>query len=568
MINIPPKAPIQVFDSSLNFIGEVDTYESLTHQRGWNKPGDWSVAINYNIFDDSKTLRYSDLFQIGGYITIANDGYRCGIINTIEKPIDQDGKQSQIIKISGQEPTCIFNRRMLDVPAGQDTYSLNAPAETIIKTVISDQCGPTALNVKRKFPLLSIATTQGRGLSYLISNAYTNVSDELNACSIATTLGYFIYLDRANKQLVLDCALGNNLVAGQPGNAIFSTDYDTLLSADLTTTIEQYKNLATVTGKGVGSARTVIDVYNGTEPSGFDRYETYVNANDKTTTPDLTLKGQAQLGTYKYTSTLEGAVLAKSPLIYKINYNLGDYVTIKAYDYSLNKQITMVEESWANLDYSIKPTFDKAPITLTSQVAVFSANMGSQVSKLGVSPTYTEPVWQSYPSGTYVFPSGNQNVAAGVLPIGATTTAPTFGNGTVKIAYWRDHGKTIDIRFDIFQTTSAGTAAGNGDYFLPLPLGKLFDTTMLTLSSGNFSGSMLGGVPFCSDTGALVDSGTINFRAKNNGATTAYMSGIFHLVEQTSGFAAYLWNSTSSAASPAGAGNLTISGIITGIPVQ
>ena len=384
MATIPPKAPIQVFDSSLNFLGEVDTYESLDHTRGWNKPGPWSCAINWNIFDDSGMLRYASLFTIGGYITIGCDGYKNGIINAIDQPIGSDGKQSQIITVSGTEITGIFNRRLLNAPAGQDVYSLTAPAETVIKSIISGQCGPTALNANRKFPNLVIAANQARGDNYLVSNAYTNLLDEIANCSIATLLGWSIYFDRANRQLVLDCALGDNLVTGQPNNAIFSTDYDTLLSSDLTITNEQYRNLATVTGKGNGAARPVLDVYNGTEPSGFERFETYVNANDKSSTPDLTSKGQAQLGTYKYTSTLEGMCLAKSPLTYGVNYNLGDFVTIEAYDYSLNKQITAIQESWGNLSYELTPTFDKAPATITSQMANSSANLGAQVSKLGV----------------------------------------------------------------------------------------------------------------------------------------------------------------------------------------
>src|SRR5512147_724847 len=471
MSNIPPKAPIQVFDSSLNFLGEVDTYESLTHVRGWNKPGDWSVAINWNIFDDSGMLRYASLFEIGGYITIGNDGYKNGIINAIDQPINSDGKQSQIVTISGTEIRGIFNRRLLNAPTGQDVYTLNAPAETVIKTIISDQCGPTALNANRKFPYLTIATNQARGDNYLVSNAYTNLLDEIANCSIATLLGWSIYLDRANKQLVLDCALGNDLTAGKPDNAIFSTNYDTLLSADLTTTNEQYRNLATVTGKGQGASRPVLDVYNGTEPSGFDRFETYVNANDKTSTPDLTLKGQAQLGTYKYTSTLEGMCLAKSPLTYGVNYNLGDFVTIEAYNYSLNKQITAIQESWGNLTYDLTPTFDKAPATITSQMANSSANLGAQVSKLGFS-TSQLPDWQPYPAGTYAFPSGNQVATEGQLKIGAVTTAPTFGTGTILKAWYRDFGSTIDIYIRIQQTSTSGANIGSGIYLIPLPLGK------------------------------------------------------------------------------------------------
>jgi hypothetical protein len=381
---VPPKAPIQVFDSSLNFVGEVDAYSSLSHVRGWNAPGAWSVKINWNVMDDSKTIRYAALFTIGGFVTIGGDGTKCGIITSIERPIDEGGKQSQDVVISGYEPTIIFNRRMIDVPAAQDFYTLNAPAETVIKTAVSAQAGPTATNANRAFPLLSIAADQGRGTTYLLSVAYTELLGELTNCSVATKLGFFISLDRTNKLLILDCALGVNRTSGNNPNAIFSSDYDTLKSADLKESNEQFKNLVTVTGQGTGQARPVLDVFTGTEPAGFARFETTVNANNLSTTPDLTSKGVQQLATFGYTKSLDATILAKSQLVYQTDYNLGDFVTVAAYDFSVDVQITAMQESWEALQYDLVPTFDKAPPTITSQMATSSKTIAAATSNLGL----------------------------------------------------------------------------------------------------------------------------------------------------------------------------------------
>ncbi len=401
MPDTPPKASVQVFDADLNFVGEVDTYSSLAHTRGWNAPGPWSLKINWNITDDRGIIRYASLFEIGGYITIDGDGRKCGLITAIEKAIDETGKQGQDVTISGHEPGILFNRRMVDVPANEDFYTVNAPAETVIKTAVSNQAGPTATNVNRAFPLLSIAADQGRGDEYLLSSAYTELLAELSACSIATRLGWFVELDRENKRLILDCELGNDLTAGNNPSAIFSTNYDTLKSATLKNTVEQYKNLATVAGQGTGQLRTVIDVYSGSEPVGVDRYEIFVNANNLTTTPDLTSKGSQQLQAFRYTKTLDASILAKSPLVYGEDYNLGDFVTVEAYDYSENVQITAIQESWEPLLYDLIPTFDKAPATITSQMAVSSKATAAVVGNLGY------PTSGSNANGRYVkFPDG------------------------------------------------------------------------------------------------------------------------------------------------------------------
>jgi hypothetical protein len=91
--------------------------------------------------------------------------------------------------------------------------------------------------------------------------------------------------------------------------------------------------------------------------------------------------------------------------------------------------------------------------------------------KKTIPSTYTPPAWQPYPAGTYSFPSGNQAVAAGVLPIGASATAPTFGNGAIKKAKFRNWGSSLDLFIDIQNVSTTGGNNGSGTYYIPLPLG-------------------------------------------------------------------------------------------------
>jgi hypothetical protein len=500
---VPPKAPVQVFDSSLNFVGEVDAYSSLSHVRGWNAPGAWSVKINWNVMDDSKTIRYAALFAIGGFITIGGDGTKCGIITSIERPIDEGGKQSQDVVISGYEPTVIFNRRMIDVPAAQDFYTLNDPAETVIKTAVSAQAGPTATNANRTFPLLSIAPDQGRGTTYLLSVAYTELLGELTNCSVATKLGFFITLDRTNKLLVLDCALGTDRTAGNNPAAIFSTDYDTLKSADLKESNEQFKNLATVTGQGTGQLRTVLDIFVGTEPVGFDRFETTVNANNLTSTPDLTSKGTQQLSTFGYTKTLDATILAKSPLVYQSDYSLGDFVTVAAYDFSDNVQITAIQESWQPLQYDLVPTFDKAPATITSQMATSAKNQGALVSNLGLPTNQSSATQTLYSIGGVSFTPFIEDTRITTGTVNRTETVINLNVGQTAIINWAC-GITGGVNRTVtFQLPATGTYQVH--LFLPTgaqPSGSLAVGSSSVISSG---GSVAGG----SSTGFTVTSGNV-----------------------------------------------------------
>lgn len=503
MSQVPPQAPVQVFDSSLNFVGEVDAYSSLSHIRGWNAPGAWSVKINWNVMDDSKTIRYAALFAIGGYITIGGDGTKCGIITSIERPIDEGGKQSQDVVISGYEPTVIFNRRMVDVPSGQDFYTLNLAAETVIKTAVSAQAGPTATNANRAFPLLSIAADQGRGTTYLLSVAYTELLGELTNCSVATKLGFFITLDRTNKLLILDCALGTDRTAGNNPSAIFSTDYDTLKSADLKESNEQFKNLATVAGKGTGQARTVIDVFNGSEPVGFDRFETFVNGNNLTTTPDLTSKGTQQLSTFGYTKSLDATILAKSQLVYQTDYNLGDFVTVEAYDFSVDVQITAMQESWEALQYDLVPTLDKAPPTITSQMANSAKTTAAATSNLGLPTNQSSGTQTLYSIGGVVFTPFIEDTRNTTGTADRTETVIELAVGQTALLNWAcaiTGGSTRNITFQLPATT--------GSYMVMVSVDARTSNTLGYTGNGMDVISSYGTVAQGSSVSVAVASGT------------------------------------------------------------
>lgn len=125
-----------------------------------------------------------------------------------------------------------------------------------------------------------------------------------------------------------------------------------------------------------------------------------------------------------------------------------------------------------------------------------SANVSQQINNVYTSfPTIVPtifPTWQPYPAGTYVFPSGNQSPASGILTVGAVTTAPTFGTGSVLRAWYRSWGSTIDIMWQLIQSSTTGSAVGNGIYLFPLPLGFTLDTSILTIDTNGYNGACFG----------------------------------------------------------------------------
>jgi len=372
--------PIRIFDSSLNLITELDDYASAYFNRSWSGCGDFSIQTNYN------TSHAPDLVR-GRIVMFDKNVKKCGIITNVKKSIGESGKGSMIVTASGIELKGILGWRIVPPPSGSEYYSVNNSAETVMKTLVSQNGGPTTADADRKFPLLEIDTDADLGTTYLLKTRYTsNVLAECTACSLATNTGFYIYLDLSNKKYRFQTAQGLDRSGTQSVNprAIFSTDYDTLKSANIDDNDSNFRNYAFVGGQGEGVQRIVRQVFTGpAEPTGLDRREMFVDARDVPALADLDLRGGQKLEELATIITTDGSPLAYSPLVYGTDYDLGDIATLSTYGESRNVRITSVKESWAPLTYSIDMTFDRLPQTLQTQVQSAVSSVKNSLNSVG-----------------------------------------------------------------------------------------------------------------------------------------------------------------------------------------
>jgi len=190
-----------------------------------------------------------------------------------------------------------------------------------------------------------------------------------------------------------------------------------------------------------------------------------------------------------------------------------------------------------------------------------SAENALNAVKKTIPSTYTPPAWRPYPAGTYSFPSGNQAVAEGVLAIGATTTAPTKATTNTSKIWYRDWGTTIDIMFIYSHTSNAGAAAGSGDYLIPLPLGKTFDSNFVTTAANLMCTKF-------STANLLMDTGTFFSAVLEPGAYNSSCLVFLTTYANSAGSAnTGTWSSVNFNIAAA-ATRYCVSGTITGIPIQ
>lgn len=180
---------------------------------------------------------------------------------------------------------------------------------------------------------------------------------------------------------------GRNLSVNQSllPPAIFSPEFNTLGQLSYTESELNYRNFAVVAGQGEGVERRIITVG---ESSGFERYELFVDARDVSEetereegvdpvprppheiVEDLTNRGNQKLAEYEQEIYLEGQALTKSRLVYGVDYDLGDIVTLQNREWgvTLDARITEVKEIYEPGNTRVELTFGNNRPTLISKI--------------------------------------------------------------------------------------------------------------------------------------------------------------------------------------------------------
>jgi hypothetical protein len=350
------QTPIRVFNSALNFRAEVNLYESSYFQRLDYGIGEFEIQVNLNIPAVNE-------FVTGSFVQFDYDIKKIGIIIETVKKIGEKGKGDQILIVKGKEAKYIFSQRLIIPPAASTTYKTTSNAETALKTLIAFQAGSICPDTNRRLTNFEIDTDQGRGISYYINERNSTLSDIVGNLCLACEMGYYIYLDEIEKKLRLEVNFGKDHTAEQTvnGQVLFSTERNTIRSGEITESNAAYKNVCYVAGDGQGTARTIRLVYSGaTEPTGWNRRETLLDAKQIVSTSEMDAAGSKRLNETQYTVFANGQFLNYSSYVYGKNFNLGDYVTIKIYDVQQNVKITGVRESWSNGHYEIDFEYDRS----------------------------------------------------------------------------------------------------------------------------------------------------------------------------------------------------------------
>lgn len=384
---------IYVFDKDLNPLGIIDTYSSLQWNRKYQTYGDFELVAPVNPTTIS-------LLQKGLIIWPSGDP-EAAFINNRDLKVDDTGQDT--IDVKGLFLTGYLARR---IPWNPTTY--NGNAEAAMRDLVSQNAINPA-DSSRVIPHLVLGPLKGYAATVqyqptLDPSKY--LPDSLTDMATAAGLGYRILFNPVNRQLLFDVYQGLDRTAGQSVNprAIFSRDFENILTQEFTDSDDNYRNVGLVAGTYTSQQTTTTTNDDGTTDTettdvdtdvtaavgtaaGLDRYEQFIDStsvSSKTEGDDgtetymnqsdylalLASSGSTDLAQRTETQTFDATVNMLSNLVYKQDFDLGDSVTYFAggWGVTVDTPITGISEVYEEQDMTVTPTFGNDVPTLLTKI--------------------------------------------------------------------------------------------------------------------------------------------------------------------------------------------------------
>lgn len=340
---------LYIFNSDRELAGIVESFEYLRWTRRYSQCGSFELKA-------IATSENTALLREGNIIWKSDDE-EAGIIEHLE--LSQT--DSEIITASGRFATSFLARRIV-----WQTETLSGDLSACVEQLLDNNLISPA-DPARKINGISFSLPN-LGVPVSAQISYRNLMDAVTELCDASEIGIKTVFAPATGIFTV------TLYAGAVSQAVFSKEYENLTEQTYTESAADYANSALVGGEGEGAERTFVAITSG---SGEFRREIFVDAKDLRAedfgadyTDALTFRGQSKLSELAIRYSFDAAVNPHGNLIYKMDFDLGQTVTVisKTWGVSMTTRIMEVEETYDAEGQSISVTFGKAELTIAQKI--------------------------------------------------------------------------------------------------------------------------------------------------------------------------------------------------------
>lgn len=359
---------LYIYDENLDLAGILDTATDVIWHRVFTTAGDFEIHA------PATELALSLLKD--QYLVTKKDTVEFGIIESIMIEQNEEGES---IKACGRFGSSLFDRRILF-----ETHTYSTTVEEAMRSLVMSCCISPTLPERI---LLGIELGDLKGYPETVSfqATYKNLLTTLKGLAETSGLGFRLLFLPSSKKFQFEVVkpLDRSSIQVDNPRVIFSNNYDNLLTSLYKISHQETSNLALVGGEGEGSERKLI-VLGST--NGRDRREIFVNAKELRMEEGMSLDSYNQLLAQKgmecltpKTEYFEGSVLPNENVTYKIDYDLGDIVTIEnsRWGKRIHVRITEITEVEDANGSSLVPVFGQASLSQSTQLSADTSGSGT-----------------------------------------------------------------------------------------------------------------------------------------------------------------------------------------------
>jgi len=311
---------LNVYNREYERIGYIESYSYLSWVRRYSAAGEFELkCVPENL----------PLLSLGNILVKVGDD-EGGIIETILV----ESLEQEIITVRGRFLTVLLEKRII-----WGTENLNGNIGISVGQLINNHAiNPT--DTGRVIPNLSYeGIVTGKTIQTQIS--FKNLLETVTGICSEAGVGI--------KGVLTGTGTSVSLYLGREQPFVFSKEFENLLSQNYTDSIKDFANIAKVAGEGEGADRQTVVVGNAT---GLNRKEIFVDARDLASSEyedeekylkALELRGNEKLYERRRRESFDAVANTNSNLTYRVDFDLGDIVTVKSSLLGLSRRLRITE---------------------------------------------------------------------------------------------------------------------------------------------------------------------------------------------------------------------------------
>lgn len=365
---------VNIFDTDLVWKGLIDNPISLSHKSSWHE------IVNSQMVVSKDAANVEELI-IGRVLVVNNQTDKALVIENITRNLNEPFLTIDCIPLKG-----ILNWRICHptdyagtTGAKQGEYMIAiANGNLVAQTRDTDRKFWNTARTTNMFQT-GAYNSYGEILDFKVDWTTGYLGDAIVSlakmyASGGHPIGWNVHiLNYTTFQMDTYQAVNKSINQTTLNPVVFSEDYGNISNATWTNGMKDWRNVVYMTWSDVNNAAQSTGVGNTDHGAtiGFNRKEIIISSSKKTSN-EVVAEGRSELNKRPIVESFTADILANESTMttYGEDWNLGDIVTVQSSELgvSVDAQITEIEETYADGEYSLSATFNEGQLNLVQLI--------------------------------------------------------------------------------------------------------------------------------------------------------------------------------------------------------